>query len=427
MVVEIVILILIWGGFILAEAFFAGTELALISTPESYLVRLEQEGAAGAAAALRLKSNPEWFLSTTLLGNQGSVVANTALSTALLIDLMGPLGGLVALVALPATLPFFGETLPKSLSRAAAPRLAVRAAPALWVVSLALFPLVWLLSRTTRLVMGLFGQEPGGRADFLSREDLRLALRLDPTELEIGPEERLFIDRLFRFHRRRVSDAMVPLVEVVALPVTATVSQAGAEFQRTGLSRLPVFEGRIDNLIGHVELLDVLDVDDQSARVKDFMRPALYLPETASLDRVLEVMQNEGERLAVVVDEYGGAVGLMSSHDVFEEIAGRIDDEFDRDEKLIEPGPQGGWLIKPRIEIEELNQTLKARLPRDKNFETLGGFIMERLGRIPAVGDSVRWRDWTFTVTQAGPRTVDLVLAQRGPVRPPAAPAPSKD
>ncbi len=425
MALEIVILILIWGGFVLAEAFFAGTELALISTPEAYLTRLKQEGVPGAAAALRLKANPEWFLSTTLLGNQGSVVVNTVLSTALLIDLMGPSGAWVAVAALPPTLLFFGETLPKYLSRAVAPRLALAAAPVLWSISLALFPLVWLLSRATRRVMGLLGQEPGGRGDILSREDLRLALRLDPTELEIGPEERLFIDRLFRFHRRRVSDAMVPLVEVVALPVTATVAQATAEFSRTGLARLPVYRGRIDDLIGHVELLDVLDVEDQAAPVTDFMRPALYLPETASLDRVLEVMQTEGERLAVVVDEYGGAVGLMTSHDVFEEIAGRIDDEFDRDEKLIQPEPGGGWLIKPRIEIEELNQTLKTRLPRDEDFETLGGFILDRLGKIPAKGDSVRWRDWTFIVTQATPRTVDLILARRGPAR--HAPTPTQD
>jgi putative hemolysin len=423
MALEIVILVLVWGGFVMSEFFFAATELALISTPESYLARLRQEGAPGATAALRLKSNPEWFLSTTLLGNQGSVVVNTVLSTALLIDLMGPAGGLVAVAALPPTLLFFGETLPKYLSRAVAPRLAVAAAPVLWSVSMALFPLVWLLSRATRLVMGLLGQEPGGRADVLSREDLRLALRLDPTELEIGPEERLFIDRLFRFHRRRVSDALVPLVEVVALPITATVAQAIAEFSRTGFARLPVYRDRIDDLIGHVEQLDVLDVTDQSAPVTDFMRPALYLPETASLDRVLEVMQTEGERLAVVVDEYGGAVGLMTSHDVFEEIAGRIDDEFDRDENPIRPQAGGGWLIKPRIEIEELNQTLKTRLPRDEAFETLGGFILDRLGKIPAVGDTVRWRDWTFTVTQATPRTVDLVLATRGPARP----APPKD
>lgn len=418
MTAEIFILVLVWGGLALLEAFFAGTELALISTPESIFVRRQQEGSAGAGAALRLKANPEWLLSTTLLGNQGSVVANTALSTALLIDLMGPAGGLVALAALPPTLLFFGEVLPKSLSRAMAPRWALWAAPPLWTISLAMFPLVWLLSRTTRLVLHLFGQEPGGRAAVLSREDLRLALRLDPTELELNPDERLFIDRLFRFHHRRVHDAMVPLVEVVALPVTATVAQTWAEFRRTGYSRLPLFEGRVDNLIGHVEFLDVLDAPDQSERVIDFMRLALYVPESASLDRVLEMMQTEGERLAVVVDEYGGAVGVVSSHDLFEEIAGRIDDELSRPVDLIEQAPEGGWWLRPRIEIEELNQKLKTRLPRDEDYETLGGFILGQLGRIPRPGDTVTWRDWTYTVTEAGPRSVDLILAQRGPARP---------
>lgn len=409
---EVLLLAIILVGFIGVEGFFSSIELALISTPASEFRRLHDKGVPGAGRALELKKNPERFLATCLLGNHGSVVANTTLCTALLLSIFGPQGEWVAVAALPFLLLFFGEMLPKAVGQAGSVKVALRGAPLLWFVGWMLHPVVFVLSRVSRTTLRLTGRAKGSEA--VRREDLQMALKLDPSELELTPEERLFLDRLFRFQGRRVEKVMKPLVEVVALPGSATVLQATARLNATGFSRLPIYQDRIDNLIGYVDSFDLLGHPEPRTGVRQIMRPLEFVPETARLDRVLQWLNQKGERLAAVVDEYGGAVGVVTLEDIYEEITGQIEDEFDRPQIFLEKLGPGRWRLNPRIEIDELNRQLKLRLPTDGGYETLGGLILERLGHIPKPGETVDWRDVTFIVTEADARSIRQVELQIG-------------
>ena len=362
----------------------------------------------GAAQALKLLERPERLVATTLLGSNLSEITNTILVTAFLLETMGPGGEIVAMLLLPPLILILAEIIPKSIGRQHPNRLARRLAPILLVVSWVLYPLTFIFAGLSRSVLWLTGARHTSQLPFISREDLHLVVKKSGPEVDLETPERRIIHRILQFSLRTVKEVMVPLIRVAAIPDTLTVGQALEEFRTSRFSRLPVYHGRIDNLIGVLHDFDLLGEDGMDSPIRAFMRPVTYVPELKKIDRLLSEMQRQGIHLAAVVDEYGGAVGIVTIEDLLEEIVGEIADEFDQEVAPFKKLGEGHYLISAKTEIKALNETLHLELPAG-DYETLAGFLITELGDLPRAGEQLQYRNLKFTVRQAEARAVKEV------------------
>jgi CBS domain containing-hemolysin-like protein len=401
-------LFLIFLPFLLLEAFFSASEIALISANRHRLQEKAEQGQRGAALALRLLHTPERLVATTLLGANLAEISNTILVTAFLIETLGRTGEMLAVLLLPPLILILAEITPKSIGRQTADSLAQRLAPFLWALSWVIYPLTFIFAGLSRAILFLSGSRHPSQVPFISREDLHLVVRKSGPEVDLETPERQIIHRILRFSLRSVKEVMVPLVRVAAVPDTLTVAQALEEFRTTRFSRLPVYHRRIDNIIGVLHAFDLLGEEAPERSVRAYMRPIKYVPELKKIDRLLAEMQRQAVHLAAVVDEYGGATGIVTIEDLLEEIVGEIADEFDQEVTPYKKLGEGHFLINARMEIGALNESLRLELPPG-DYETLAGFLISQLGDLPRPGEKIQYRNLRFTVLQADSRTLKEV------------------
>ncbi|MEW6658346.1 MAG: hemolysin family protein [Thermodesulfobacteriota bacterium] len=399
---------LIFIPFLLLEAFFSGSEIALISANRHRLQERAEQGHRGAALALKLLKKPERLVASTLLGSNLAEISNTILVTAFLLETMGQAGEMVAVLLLPPLILILAEITPKSIGRQLADPLAQRLAPILWTLSWIIYPITFIFAGLSRAVLFLTGSRHPSQMPFISREDLHLVVRKSGPEVDLETPERRIIHRILHFSLRTVKEVMVPLVRVVAVPDTLTVAQTLEEFRTSRFSRLPVYHRRIDNLIGVIHAFDLLGEESLERPVRAYMRPLKYVPELKKIDRLLAEMQRQAVHLAAVVDEYGGVVGIVTIEDLLEEIVGEIADEFDQEVAPYKKLGEGHYLINARMEIEALNEFLHLDLPPG-DYETLAGFLISQLGDLPRPGEHIQYRNLRFIVRQAESRTLKEV------------------
>jgi CBS domain containing-hemolysin-like protein len=400
-------ILIIFIPLLLLEAFFAAAEIALVSANRRRLHYRAEEGHRNARLALQLLARPEYFLATTLLGAYMAAAVNTVLVTAFFLGLFGAEAEVMVIFILPPVILILGEIIPKSIGRQQATFLAERLAPVLWIASWVMYPITWVFASLSRVVLMVTGRKTG-QLPFITREDLSLVVAKSGPEVDLEGKERLFIHRILQFSLRTVKEVMVPLIRVTAIPDTLTIAQAQEEFRNTRFSRLPVYHRRIDNLIGVLHSFDLLGEEQRERPIKPFVRSVKYVPELKKIDRLLAEMQRDGSHLAVVVDEYGGAVGIVAIEDLLEEIVGEITNEFDQEVIPFRKLGEGHYLINARTEIKTLNESLKLNLaPGD--YETLAGFLIAQLGDLPRGGEMVQYHNLKFTVRSTEARTIKEV------------------
>jgi putative hemolysin len=309
---------------------------------------------------------------------------------------------------MPPLLLILAEITPKSIGRQQASLLAERLAPALWVASWVIYPVTLIFALLSRGLLLLTGIRKTSQLPFITREDLRLVVTKSGPEMDLKGKERVFIHRILQFSLRTVKEVMIPLVRVVAIPDTLSVAQALEEFRTTRFSRLLVYHRRIDDIIGVLHGFDLLGEEPAARSIKPFIRPVHYVPEIKKIDRLLAEMQRLGIHLAVVVDEYGGAAGIVTIEDLLEEIVGEIADEFDQEVTPYKKLEEGHYLINARMEINALNEVLQLDLPPG-DYETLAGFLISLLGDLPRGGEHLQYRNLKFTVRQAETRAIKEV------------------
>jgi len=400
-----------YGFFILLlsllvmEGFFAASEIALVSANRRRLKHMAEEGHRGARDAIYLLSQPEYFLATTLLGAYMAAAANGVLITVFLSELLGTTGELLAALLLPPFLLILAEITPKSIGRQRATTLALALSPLLRVISWIVYPFTLIFSALSRVVLFVVRARQPRHLPFVTREDLHLVVTKSGPEVDLETPERRIINRILHFSLRTVKEAMVPLVRVAAIPDTTTVAQALEEFRATHFSRLPVYHRRIDNLVGVLHDFDLLGEEVSSRSIRSLVRSVHYVPETKKIDQLLPEMQRMGLHMSVVVDEYGGTVGIVTIEDLLEEIVGEIDDEFDQAVTPFRKLGEGHYLVNARMEMEALNEALHLDLPLG-DYETLAGFIISQIGDLPRAGEQVRWGNLRFVVRLAEARSV---------------------
>ncbi|HWD43759.1 MAG TPA: hemolysin family protein [Actinomycetota bacterium] len=394
---------------VVVNAAFAGSEVALISLREGQLRRLEQEGGTGRLVA-QLARDPNQFLSTiqigiTLAGFLASAAAAVALAEPL-VPLLGFLGRaaepaavvLVTIVLTYVTL-VVGELAPKRIALQRSEGWARRAARPLRVVSIVTRPAVWLLSRSTDLLVRLAGADPGRGREEVTEEEVRDMIATDGV---FRPDQRRILAEAIEIAERRLSDVLVPRRDVVALPEDTPLPEAIRVLVGTTHGRAPVYRGDLDDVLGLVTLQDLVGAEGRV--VADCVRPVVALPESMGVLDALRRLQAEREQLAIVLNEYGGTEGILTVEDLLEELVGEIYDEFDPDSRDIQPEPDGSIVLPGRFPVHDLPD-LGVSLP-EGSYATVAGLILNRLGRIPAAGDAVEVDRWRLEVLEMERRAI---------------------
>ena len=395
----------LWGlltflALLLAEAFFAGAEIALVAANESHLKRLSRQS-FGARLALKLLSDPEWLLTTTLLGLNLSVIGNSVLTTGFLMEVFPGFGGVLAVFILPPLMLLFGQMIPKSFAQQKADFLAPKIAPLIYLVSRVLFPLIWLVAGLISLVTKREGEER--RLPAVTREEIRL---LVCSEEVLDPHERRLITRLIDFSHKTAAQVMIPLIWVKSLEEFATVEEALKLFAHSGHSRLLIYREHPYHIVGFLLAKDLLGVKEKNAPVRRFMREVSYVPEFKPAAELLAEMQKSGQTICVVVNEYGQAVGIVTIEDLVEEVLGEFWDEFDQKLVPYVKLSENHYLVKAWLEVERANEELGLNIPPG-DYETVGGFVMKIARRIPQVGEVIEYDGLKIQVRRASKMGLD--------------------
>jgi len=393
---------------VVVNAAFAGSEVALISLREGQLRRLEQEGGRGRLVA-QLARDPNQFLSTiqigiTLAGFLASAAAAVALAEPL-VPLLGFLGGaaepvavLVVTIVLTYLTLVVGELAPKRIALQRPEPWAKRAARPLTLVTTLTRPAVWLLSKSTDLLVRLAGGDPNLQRETMTEEEVR---DLVATQASFSPQHRTILVGALEITDRVLRDVLVPRRQVVALAANTPVPDAVRKLVTTTHGRAPVYRGDLDEIIGVAHLVDLVDA---RGRVADHVRPALALPESMRVLDALRRMQTERQTLAIVINEYGSTEGIVTVEDLLEELVGDIYDEFDRDSHGIQREADGSVILPGSFPIHDLPD-LGLTLPEGP-YTTVAGLVLDRLGRLPDPGDTVQVDDWQLEVLAVDHRAI---------------------
>ncbi|MDL1965234.1 MAG: hemolysin family protein [Candidatus Desulfofervidus auxilii] len=397
-----IISLIIFFTLLLLEGFFSGSEIALVSADLRYL------RAKGAKKALKFLEKPSSLFGITLLGTNLSVIINTALTTSFLIQSLGNWGEILSIVSLPPIFLIFGEIVPKTICRQYANLIAPKSAYGLKIASFLLAPLVLVLSALTNFFLKLAGAKENQKIAFFTKEELKFLIQKNELEIKLTQKERNFLSRLFTFTEIDVKRVMIPLMEVISISDKATLEEAIGVFNKYLHTRLPVYKERVDHIVGIIHYLDLINLPDLKVSIKPYIKPAFFVPETKPVHQLLKEMQQKKQPLAVVVDEYGGAVGIVTIKDLVEEITGEILGEDERIPEFFQKLEENRYLIKARMEIDDINEMLPFDLPKG-DYETLNGFILYHLGRIPKTGEKFRYNNLTFIIRKVHPRGVEEV------------------
>jgi len=395
----------------------SAAETALTSVSRIKLRNLVETGDKKAIEIERLLSQPNVFLSTILVVNSVAVIVASSMATVLALRFSATFGELISNVLISLVVLIFCEITPKT----AAVQNPLRWARALvgLVIRTAwlLRPIVRSLSGITNFLVRLLGGQMIHRGPFVTEEELRLLVTVGEKEGVLEEEETEMIHSIFEFADTPVREVMIPRIDMVTLESTTTVDGAVDLALQGGFSRIPVYEETIDNIIGVLytkDMLKQLREDHNSLPVRDLVRPAYFVPETKKLDDLLREIRQQRTHMAIVVDEYGSVAGLVTIEDLVEEIVGDIKDEYDREENLYEQVNENRYVFDAKISIDEFNDLMGTRLD-DEDYATLGGFLYAQLDKIPNIGDTVTFRDLTFTVLMTRGRRITKVRVERTP------------
>ncbi len=393
---------------LLTTMFFSAAEMAFIAANRLRLRHLAEEGSRTAARYLEAFRHPERILSTAMVGVTISHIVASSIATVVLIPAYGGWAWLVATAVITPVMLVFGEIIPKAVAREWATSLILRLYRPLTWASKLLLPFVFIANAIVAAMLRLVGGPVPDTRHFVSREELKALLAMEPGEAEVTTQEAEMIDKIFDLGDTTVREVMVPLVDVVMLPETATVSDAILLMQQRGFSRLPVYGQRETNVVGVITSMDLLRRGGQAHSVVEIMRPPTFVPETKRIDDLLREMQKSRNQLAIVVDEYGGATGIVTLEDIVEQIVGEIHDEHDRTPASVERLPDGSYWVAARAHIDELNEALDWTLPK-QDYETVAGLVLATLHRIPRTGEEFQIPGYTITVLEADARRVAAV------------------
>lgn len=422
---------------ILVNAFFAMSEIAIISLNDNMVEKLAEEGNKKAKQIMKLTENPSNFLSTiqigvTLAGFLTSASASTTFADMLTDAVMAkfptaPVGIIngVSVVLITVIMSYFslvlGELAPKRMAMQKPEAIAYKVVPVLLVVKKFTSPFVKILSLSTNAVVRLFGFDPNADEESVTEEEIRMMVDVGEEKGVIENLQKEMINNIFEFDDIDVSDIMTHRTDMVAVEDTDTLKDVVDLSIEHGYSRIPVYHEDQDNIIGIVYIKDLLkyissDNFPQSDSPKDYMRDAYYVPFSKSCGSLFDEMTEKRVQMAVVVDEYGGTAGIVTLEDLIEAIVGNIQDEYDNEEEEIVEESENIFTIDGTAYIEEVNELVGDIIP-EGDYDTLGGFLISNLGFLPKDEDKneLQFENLKFTILNVDERRIGKVRVEIEP------------
>lgn len=394
---------------LLVEAFFAGSEIAVVSADRLHLRHLAAKGSHGAQLALEMLQKPEHLLTTTLVGINIAIVTNASLSTVFVIELLGQEMSWVAIFVSAPLIWVFGEIVPKTIFQQKADILAPRIIYVLKAASLLFFPIIFLFSYAFKFISVIFGLT-NKASPFTLRDEIDMVLQMRVHESDILPMEKNMIRRMFNFGETKVRGIMVPLIDVRSLECGVSCGQAMQEAREQAHLLFPVYADRVDNIVGYVNAVHLLGVVDAHP-IRPYIKPVRFIPGSKNIEDLLNDFQRDGDGLAMVVDEYGSCEGMVSLEDILERVVGEMRDEYDVEKTsavLWKKLESGAFLVNARMPLAALRDELSIVLP-EGNYETLSGFLLDRFRDIPTVGENIIYDGFEFVVTKSGRHAIQEV------------------
>ncbi|WP_181687018.1 hemolysin family protein [Halorhabdus salina] len=390
-------------GLLVGSGFFSSSEIAMFSLPAHRLDAMVEEGKRGAAAVKTLKKDPHRLLVTILVGNNMVNITMSSISTTI-VGFYFDAGAAVIVSSLGITslVLLFGESAPKSYAVDNTELHARRVAPVLQFVETVLWPLITLFDFLTGVVNRVTGGRSSIETSYLTREEIRDMIQTGEREGVLDEEEREMLQRTLRFNRTIAKEVMTPRLDMDAISVDDSVDEAIEKCIHGGHARLPVYEGSLDNVIGVVNIRDLVRDSQYGGRddvaLEDLIEPTLHVPESKNVDDLLAEMRAERLHLVIVIDEFGTTEGLVTMEDLTEEIVGEILEG--EEEHPIEFIDDDTALVKGEVNIEEVNEALGLDLPEGEEFETIAGFIFNRAGRLVEEGETIQFDGVDIRVQQ---------------------------
>lgn len=396
-------LIIITFGLI-GTFFFSGIESGILAVDLLDLRRLAKAGSKKAAGLLKLLERKDLILASLLIAHNIVNVTLSAMATAYFSKTLGSHAPLIAVVIITPMILIWGEFLPKMLFLAHGNRLLLYTHRLIQVTTWILYPFAVMAISLPHLITRRRKKQP----HHLTRQDIQVLVKTGAGAHQVSQEERMMLGRLLEMKDRRVIKAMVPIGEVIMMPDSATVQDALYDVRKHGVSRLPVYHDNHDNIIGIVTAIDLLKASSLRDPVTLYIQKPFFVPEQTIMIHLLEAAYKKHE-IAIVIDEYGMASGIITMEDMIEEITGDIVDEYDKETSLAYRLRKGVYIVDSRISIKDFNEVVAPILPSG-DYQTLAGFINQRTQKIPQAGETVEFDDMRVVVLDATPKRLGKLI-----------------
>ena len=433
---EILLDILLVLFFVLVNAFFSGTEMAVISLNDAKMHKLAEEGDRKALRVLKFIDNPGNFLATiqvgvTLAGFLSSAFAASSFASklALLIDPESHHGWIEPLMTVLITivLSYFslvlGELVPKRIAQNKPEKWAFAAAGIVKFFGAILKPFVWFLTVSTNLILCLFRIDPNQTDKTVTEEEIRMMVDVGSESGNIEDTEKEMIENVFEFNDKEVSEIMTHRKRIVSLPIDAEYDEVMRVAREEKFTRIPVYKDTIDDIIGILHIKDLIGImpptEDKPFKLEKFIREPLIVHETRKISSLFGEMKNCGMQMAVIVDEYGGTMGIATIEDMLEELVGNITDEFDDEADEFVKLSNGDYIVRGDMTLSDLEDVLDIELDNDE-YDTIAGLVISQLDRVPEETEHpvVNYKNLRIKVLKVEENAISKVLIHINPVEP---------
>lgn len=394
---QIVLLVIL----IILSGFFSASETALMSLSRIRIRHMVDEGVKGSKLLEKLLEDPNKLLGGILIGNNIVNIGASSLASTLAFRIFGDGGVALATGVMTILVLIFGEITPKSLAKQNAEKVSLAVAPIINVVVTVFRPLVWLFSSVSSLIVKLLGGDLNKSEPFITEEELKTMVDVSEEEGVLEVEEKEMIFNVFEFGDLQVKDIMVQRVNVVAVNATSTYEEVLKVIKEEQFSRIPVYNESIDDIVGVLNVKDLilLDSDEKNFNVTEYMREPFRTFEFKKITELFSEMKTTRNHIAVVLDEYGGTVGIVTIEDLIEEIVGDIEDEYDERDKDIEVIKENEFVVDGSTRLSDLSDMIGFDIESEE-FDSIGGYVIGYVGRMPKVGEEVKTNNFRVIVEE---------------------------
>ena len=392
----IVLLILL-----IASGFFSASETSLMSLSKIRLRHMQEEGVKGAKLVANLIEDSNKLLSSILIGNNVVNIAATSISTALFTSLIpGASGVAIATAVMTVLVLLFGEITPKTIASNNSEKVAIFVARPIKIIIFILRPVVWVFNLVTNIIFKLLGIKDKGNQPYITEEELKTMVNVSHEEGVLEIEERQIINNVFQFGDMQAKEAMVQRLDMIAINSEDKYEEIIDMFKNEKFSRMPVYNESIDDIIGILNIKDIIFLSDEEIEafdINNYIREPFFTYEFKKITQLLEEMKKEKSQIAIVVDEYGGTSGLITIEDLVEVIVGDIEDEYDEEDEEIEVIKEDEYIVDGSIKITDVNELIGVRLESEE-FDSIGGYIIGFLRRLPEENEVIEVDNIKFCI-----------------------------